>query len=387
MAVASRAACEPVSSGEFQAVDLERAEEVERRHHLLAAFLELTGDDALILQRPSNFAWLTCGGTNCRPGAGDAAAALFITPDARVALCNAVDSAELFDFELPGLGFQLKERPWDEPRQVLLNDLCRGRRVATDVPSPGLRDVGGELADFRRALGPREWAELRGLSRLLTHAIEATARHFSPGDSEAEVAGQLAHRLLRHQVTPVRIQVIADGRGRRYRHWGFSNDSIDRCCVISALVRRRGLHCGATRTVSLGQPPAALVEAHQRAALVAATAFYFSQAGWELAQTWRRIARIYEKYGAAEEWHDADQGEVLGYEPVEAIAAPRATYRLSPGTPVFWHPSVQAAAVGETILVHADRTEIVTQPEDWPQLSVNVKGTAIEVPDILCREL
>ena len=88
MAVATRTAYEPVSSGEIQVVDLERAEEVERRHQLLASFLDLKGDDALLLQRPSNFAWLTCGGENTRPGTSETTTTLFITEEARVAVRN-----------------------------------------------------------------------------------------------------------------------------------------------------------------------------------------------------------------------------------------------------------------------------------------------------------
>ena len=48
---------------------------------------------------------------------------------------------------------------------------------------------------------------------------------------------------------------------------------------------------------------------------------------------------------------------------------------------------MRIAAVGETILIHADRTEVLTKPEDWPQLSVNVKGMSVQVPDILIREV
>ncbi|MBL8851423.1 MAG: hypothetical protein JNG89_17195 [Planctomycetaceae bacterium] len=387
MAVATRPAFEPVSSGEIQVLDRERAEEVDRRHQALAAYLELRGDDALLIQRPSNFAWLTCGGENVRPGSSDPTTSLFVTREARVALCNSVDSLQVFDHEISGLGFQLKERPWDEPRSVLIDDLCRGRRVATDVPWPGLRNADAELADFRRSLTAKEAQDLRGLARSLTRAVEATARNCAYGDAESEVAGQVAHRLLRHQMTPVRIQVMADGQGRRYRNWSCSGERIDRFCTISAIARQHGLHCGVTRTFSLGQPPQALLEAHQTASLVAASAFFFSQAGWDFQQTWPRIERIYEKYGAAEEWRTAEQGDVIGYEPSEVKLSSRTSLRLSAGTPIFWHPTVRVAGIGETVLLHPDRTEVLTRPEDWPQLSINVKGTSVQIPDILIREL
>ena len=104
----------PVSSGEIRLPDGDRYDEVERKHKLLVEYLQLKQLDALVLERPENFAWLTSGGNNSRFGTAETSAALFISRDARVVLCNAVDSGQLFDREVPGMGFQVKERPWTE---------------------------------------------------------------------------------------------------------------------------------------------------------------------------------------------------------------------------------------------------------------------------------
>lgn len=387
MAVAACTAYEPVSSGEIHTIDIERADEVERRHALLAEHLANTGDDGLLIQRPSNFAWLTCGGENVRAGTCETIATLFVSRDARVVLCNSVDSGQLFDRQLNGLGFQLKERPWDESRDVLVQDLCRGRRLATDVPRNGLRVADQELSDFRHVLGEREHTQLRALGRAVTHAVEATARTCRQGETESEIAGQLAHRLLRHEATPVRLQVMADGQGHRYRHWGYGSDTIERHCVLSAVGRQHGLHVAVTRTVCFGQPPQTLLESHQLASLIEATGIYFSKAGWQISDVWQRVQRIYEKYGVPEEWRQADQGEVIGYESSEVPITPRGTYRLQTGHAVAWRPSVNAAAVGDTILVRPEGCEQLTSTGEWPLLGVQAKGTVIDLPDVLCREV
>jgi Xaa-Pro aminopeptidase len=387
MAVAACTAYEPVSSGEIHTIDFERAEEVERRHALLAEHLLNTGDDGLLIQRPANFAWLTCGGENVRPGTCENVAAIFVARDARVVLTSSVDSGQIFDRQLNGLGFQIKERPWDESRDVLVQDLCRGRRLATDTHRDGLRLADRELADFRRVLGEREHLQLRTLGHAAAHAVEATARTCRQGETESEVAGQLAHRLLRHEMTPVRLQVMADGQGHRYRHWGYGTDQIERHCVLSVVARRHGLHVAVTRTVCFGQPPQTLFESHQLACLIEATGIFFSKPGWEIAETWQRVQRIYEKYGVPEEWRLADQGDVLGYEASEFPITPRGGYRLPTGAAIAWRPSVNAAAVGDTILVRDDGWEQLTATGEWPQLGVQAKGTTIDLPDILCREV
>ena len=72
---------------------------------------------ALLLQHPANFSWLTVGGGAVRCETNGCGPALFVTPDARVMVCNNVDTPLIFEHEVAGLGFQLKERPWSEPRR------------------------------------------------------------------------------------------------------------------------------------------------------------------------------------------------------------------------------------------------------------------------------
>ena len=375
-----------MSSGEIRLPDGDRYDEIDRKHKLLAEYLQLKQLDGVVLERPENFAWLTSGGDNARHGTAETTAALFISRDARVVLCNAVDSGQLFDREVPGMGFQVKERPWYESREVLINDLCRGRNVASDTGVLGTPNVASELADFRRTINDFEAKRLRVLGRWVSHAVEATARGMKRGLTEAEIAGEISHRLMKHGITPVRIQVQADGQGARYRHWSYGTDKVERHCVISAIGREGGLHAGCTRTVCFGTPPAETVDTHQVACLLQATGIYFSQAGWEVANTWKRLQRIYEKFGVPDEWRMAEQAESLGYDLCGMQVSPQQTAKFSAGQVLHWHPSVRFAATGDTILIHADRTELITPCEVWPQLKVQIKGVTIERPAILTRE-
>ena len=65
-----------------------------------------------------------------------------------------MDTQRLFDEEIDGLGFLLKEWPWHWGRQQLLADLAQGRRLAADRPLPDCHDVAAELARLRRVLTP-----------------------------------------------------------------------------------------------------------------------------------------------------------------------------------------------------------------------------------------
>lgn len=386
MATAINETTQTGSSGEFDFSDPDRYEDVERKQAQIASFLVRKRYDALLLRQPCNFAWFTSGADCPRHAGTDPAAALFITPDARVVIADNVDSGQLFDKQLGGLGMQLKQRPWHAGRNGLLDDLCRGRSVACDMPQTGATDESAEIAALRLPLTVLECERLRKLGAIAAHAVEATARHLEPGQTEAEIAGQLAHRLLRHEAHPVRLRAVADGRGMTYRHWNFGDHPLRRWCFLSATVCRWGLHCSVTRSVAFGSPPDDLLIAIQQAGMLEATGMFFSQAGWPLSTVWQKVHRIYEKAGIGEEWQAADQADVLGYRASEVQLVPSSGFTLLPRMALHWHPTVGPAQVGDTMLVTETGYEPVTPPSDWPALSVSVKGKAVSLPDILVRE-
>jgi len=377
---------EPLSSAEFAVIDSERMDEVARRHKQVIDFLQQEHYDALLLQQPANLSWFTAGGEFRVCSSSGTSAALFITHDARVIVCNNIDTPQVLDFEAPHLGFQLKERSWTEPRSVLLSDLCRGRKVACDSPFPGAMDVGPRLFNMRLPLAAYDTVRLRQGGRLVAHAVEATLRGITPGRTEAEIAGEIAHRLIKHQIAPEKIQILADGRALRYRHWRAADTAVRSFCSVSVVGRYRGLHVGAVRTACLENPSSELLEAFEKAALVLATGMYFSQADWELFEVWNRVKRIYEKHGAADEWRSADQAEVMEFESGCVPLNPSSEYRLTAGVPIFWHPSVGPVMTGDSIVVTAIGAEILTPAKDWPTIPISVKGVSVPIPAILVVE-
>lgn len=376
-----------MSSGELLVPDLDRVADVERKQELIAELLEAHGLDALILERPENFAWFTSGGKNTLGATSETVAALFLTPEARLVICGHADTARLFDQEVPGLGMQVKERPWAEPRQALLDDLCRGRQVGSDNGYPRTLNLATHLHELRMQLSEQEIRRLRVLGRNLVHAVEATARGLSVGRSEAEIAGELSYRLIKHQLDPVLLQVWGEGRGQRHPRREYSDQPVQTWAVIGAVARRWGLQLGVSRTVALTSLDPNTRMAHQQASMLAATAEYFSQANWTLSQTFERIKRIYEKTGRPEEWREAPLGQVIGYSASEVPVTPQQTHVLQTGTPLWWHPTAGPALVSDSIQVLEDGFELLTPVEAWPTLEISVKDTTVICPGILDRSL
>ena len=203
---------------------------------------------------------------------------------------------------------------------------------------------------------------------------------------EAEIAAEAAHRLIRHNIVPERIQVCADGRSQTYPHWTYGDDQVERYVVISAIGRQNGLCLGASRAVSFGTPPKEVSEDHNRTMLIQATGMFFTQAEWKLPDIWNRVARIYTKFGCDDQWEKTEQAEVIGYELCEQLFVPKSDFTIAARMPVYWHPSVGTAVSGDTILVGDGQFEVLTPADGWAKLKVVVKGTTIYRPDILVRK-
>lgn len=363
-----------------------RRADVEEKHRRVRAFLQETGYDALVLSRADSVSWFTAGGDLSQGlGADGSSVLLFISGVSRAVIADNVQSPRVFEEELAGLGFQLKERPWCEDPWRTLEALGRGKRVAADACLGRLPDEMERLRPWRLTLTPLERQRLRELGRTLAQALEATGRNFDPGETEADVAGHLAHRLLREGVVPMDLRVASDDRLARYRQPTFTAAPILRRATIAATGRRHGLCASATRIVSFGPVEPEFRRAHGLAAMVDATCIYFSRPGEALGDVFRRARRIYEKFDHPHEWTLDYQGSLTGHAPQELLLRPESALVLQHGMALRWSPSVGPARSEDTIVVDTRGFEVVTQARHWPQQEISVKGFSLPRPGILER--
>ena len=363
-----------------------RRDEVEEKHRRVVAFLDGFGYDALVLTRADSIAWFTSGGDLGRNlGADGATVALFINRGSRAVLADNVQSARVFEEELAGLGFSLKERPWHVGDERVIAELTRSKRVATDGHHPGLACEAERLRILRSPLSTFERERLRDLGRALALAVEATCRNFLPGESEADVAGHLAHRLFREGVVPVDLRVAGDDRPARYRQPVCKNAPIRARATVTATGRRHGLCASVSRTVAFGPISAAVEADHTIASMVDASCIYFSRPGEPVAEVLRRARRIYEKMGRPHEWTLGYLGTMIGYAPNEGWLAPDGDQVFGTGQAVCWSPTVGSCRSEDTTVIDARGFEVVTEAQNWPKVAVSVKGFNIDRPAILRR--
>lgn len=365
----------------------ERRADVDEKHRRIIAFLDQADLDAVVLTRADSVAWFT-GGGDLALGLGDehATVMLYINRRTRAVLADNVQSARVFEEEVAGLGFQLKERPWYVDPHLVVAELAHHKKAVSDNGVRGLPNEAAALQKLRWTLTPRERQLLRELGRSLTLAVEATCRNFQPGETEADVAGHLAHRLIREGIAPLDLRVAGDDRLARYRQPTFKAAPIRHRATIVATGRRHGLCASVTRTVAFGPVEDEFRKAHYLASMVGATFIFFSRVDETISGVYRRARRIYEKYGQPDEWMLNYQGYLTGYHPREMILKPQDDFKLEAEMALHWSPSVASAQSADTIVVDArGGYEVVTEAQNWPKISIQVKGYELPRPGILIR--
>ncbi len=361
----------------------QRRADIDAKQAVLAAVLAEVGCEGVILLVPAHLNWFT-GGLNLRglfaegerPG-------VFANGRTRWLVCSNADTQRLFDEELDGLGFMLKEWQWATGRPQLLGDLVSGKKIATDRPFPNMPLVVERLRHELRPVYPCDRVRLTELGQDVAHALEATARGMNRGDTEQEVAGQLAHRTVHRGADVHSLSVTADDRGRALRRTGFTAARVDRTCTLQLTAVRNGLHATASRTVSFGPPPDEFRTAFDLACKLAVICRSVSRP--EQTQT----TAVDVGHGLLKgtpfehDWRLNPPGYATGWFAADELRRVGVDEHFVDTQPLVWQARLGPAAVVDTVLVAKDGAEPLTPPEDWPYKKITLGGTTYNIPDLL----
>jgi hypothetical protein len=362
-----------------------RRADIDDKQAAVTSLLTEVDCEAVILLVPAHLAWF-CGGLNTRGLFADSERpGVYTNGRMRWLVCGNADTQRLFDEELDGLGFMLKEWQWATGRPQLLAELVANRKVASDRPFPGLPMIAEKLRPLLRPLYDSDRERLLEVGEIAAHALEATARGLSPGDTEQEVAGQLGHRCLHHGADVAAVSVTAGTRGDRFRRSGFSDTPIDGVCTLQLTAVKAGLHATASRTVSFGPLPDEFRAAHESACKLAAVFRSLSRPGETVTSAVETGYRVLRATPFEHDWRLSPPGYGTGWFAAEELRKAGADEPFVDRQPLVWQARLGAAAVVDTVIVGPAGGTAVTPPTQWPFKKITIAGTPHVIPDVLVR--
>ncbi|HEX2644622.1 MAG TPA: M24 family metallopeptidase [Thermoanaerobaculia bacterium] len=353
--------------------------------------------DAVLLETPPNFAWITAGASNAIDLTGETGvgAVLVARDGRRWLLANQIEMPRFLEEDgLEGRGFTPADFPWTaEPGDPgwrttqVWKLLGAGARLGLDrVPHPALgpvQGVGPEIARLRARLTPPEVERYRALGRDAGEALGEVCRGLRPGLSEDEIAGRLAAALLARGAVPVVLLVGSDARLERFRHPLPTAQSWERAVMVVACARRGGLIAALTRIVWAGPVPEEVRRRTRAAAEVNARLLAATRPGVTGDELFAVAARAYEELGFPGEEKRHHQGGPCGYQSRDWIAGPGSAETVVSPQAFAWNPSITGTKVEETWIVGEEGAERITGTAGWPVLEVESGGRTYPIPDVV----
>ncbi len=362
----------------------DRRADVEAKLAAVGAILPDLGCEAAVLFMPAHVSWL-CGGFNLRGLFADTERpGVYTNGKQRWLLCSNLDTQRLFDEELDRLGFQLKEWHWSTGRAALLGELTAGKKIATDRPFPNMPLVNEKLRTIIRPLSAFDRVGYLDLGRHVAHAVEATARAADPGETEREIAGHLAHRLLRHGVEPAAVSVAVLAGAGRYPRPGFTDAALEGVCRLQVTGTRDGLYATAARTVSFGPPAPEARREHDDACRLSAVYRSLLVPDGSFAAVGARGQQLTDKTPYEFDGRLAQLGYGTGRVAAEELRRLGQDEPFAAGQAVVTQAKCGSALVADTLIVGMPPAA-ATPCAEWPFKRITLGDAAFDVPDLLVR--
>jgi Xaa-Pro aminopeptidase len=344
--------------------------EQSRKLEIIRSWMAENNLGGLYLQTAGSFAWATCGAASYINTASTfGLASLLITDDHQYLLTTNIEAPRLDKEErLLDQGWEFKIDPWYETPDTVV-ELSHGLRLASDTPFAGAEDYSAELARLRAKLTPEEGERFKSLGEACGRAMLAACQSVRPGQTEYQLASQLALEAERQGVQAIVNLIATDERIYSYRHPLPTSKKLEKYAMLILCGRKNGLVCSLTRLVHFGPLDDELQRKAAACARVDAIFINATQPGASLGEIFEQAAQAYSSSGYPGEWQKHHQGGTSGYEPREYLAVPGSKDVVAVGQAYAWNPSITGYKSEDTILVGDTSNKILTEIPGWPVIT------------------
>jgi Xaa-Pro aminopeptidase len=343
-----------------------------RKLEIIRAWMAEHSLEGLYLQTAGSFAWATCGAASyINTASSFGLASLLITQDHQFLITTNIEAPRLEKEErLLDQGWEFKVDPWYETHDTV-TELSHGLALAADGPFQGAQDYSSQLARLRSNLTPEERERFKSLGKACASAMMAACQSVRPGQTEYQLAAQLAVEAERQGVQAVVNLIATDERIYSFRHPLPTSKKLEKYAMLILCGRQHGLVCSLTRLVHFGPLDDDLKRKADACVRVDATFIHETRPGNTLGNVFEKAAQVYSSAGYPNEWQKHHQGGTSGYEPREYLAVPGSKDLVKVGQVYAWNPSITGYKSEDTILVGETNNQVLTEIAGWPSMTID----------------
>lgn len=360
--------------------------EIETKKARVREMLDSQGLDAVYLKTQSNFSWLTGGRLNVVGIAMElGVAGLLLTRDREHVVCNNIEAPRMqLEERLEEQGYELHSFLWYEDREVeIVKELSGNGKLGADFNFADAKNIAGAVAPLRYSLLPTEIERYTELGRLASRATEETALTVRPGDKECEVTGRLAQHLWADRVDYITTFCAADERIANFRHPIPTEKRIEKRAMLCVNARKWGLIVSLTRFVQFEPVSAELRRIYDANVHIDCTLMANTIPGRPAVEAFNRGIEDYRAVGFPDEFKLHHQGGSIGYVGRDYKVNFHSDHVVEENQAFSWNPSITGSKSEDVMLATANGPVLLTKPELFPVLEMEVDGYHFGRPDIL----
>lgn len=360
--------------------------EIELKKARLRGLLEERNLDAVYLKTQSNFSWLTGGGLNVVGIAMElGVVGLLVTRDREYAVCNNIEAPRMEEEEkIEEKGFELHTFPWYADREEeIVKELVGTERLGADFGFTAAENIAGAVAPLRYSLTTAEISRYEELGKLASRAIEETALTVRPGDKECAVVGRLAEHLWADRVDYITTFCAADERIAEFRHPIATEKSIRKRAMLCVNARKWGLIVSLTRFVQFEPVSEELRRIYNANVHIDCTLMANTIPGRPAVEAFNLGIQDYRELGFGDEYELHHQGGAIGYAGRDYKVNFNTREIVRENQAFCWNPSITGSKSEDVILATTDGPKLLSKPQVFPVLEMEIDGYQFGRPDIL----
>jgi len=367
---------------------VDRKEEIAIKEKRLRSLMDSLGLKGVLLKRQPNYSWFTAGGMNMVAISTDIGfSSLLVTDKERFCLANRIEASRNMEEEgLEDLGFSLLDYEWYQGNELdCVKKVVPINEIGCDIPLEGIRFIGDDINHLRYSLTPPEIERYLWLGEKTSEAVESILQEVNPGDTEAEITGELTRLLWKHRIDQVGFQAAADDRVYKYRHPIPTERPIEKYVMLCVMSRKWGLHTTITRLLSFTELSKEHRKQYEDNVFIECSMIAATRPGKKTGDIFEKARELYGTLGYKDEWKLHHQGGAMGYDIRDSICNAESTELVQENQCFCWNPSISGTKSEDGFIAQKDGFVFITKPVTFPTLKIQAGGIEFTRPNILER--